>query len=65
MALSTSNLSIFIVIGGVHFRAKDIFAFREELRKITKKEVDDFEIREMNVGTEFYENIMREGVRIA
>lgn len=54
-----------IVIGGAHFRPKDIFAFGEELRQITKKEVDAFEIREVNEGTEFYENIMREGVRIA
>lgn len=54
-----------IVIGGANFRPKDIFAFGEELRQITKKEVDAFEIREVNRGTEFYENIMREGVRIA
>ncbi|WP_373219418.1 nucleotidyltransferase family protein [Ruminococcus sp. 5_1_39BFAA] len=54
-----------IVIGGAHFRPKDIFAFGEELRQITKKEVDAFEIREVNEGTEFYDNIMREGVRIA
>ena len=54
-----------VVIGGEYFRAKDIFAFGEELRQITKKKVDAFEIREVNKGTESYENIMREGVRIA
>lgn len=54
-----------IVIGGANFRPKDIFAFGEELRQITKKEVDAFEIREVNEGTEFYQNIMQEGVRIA
>ena len=54
-----------IVIGGAHFKPKDIFAFGEELRQMTKKEVDAFEIREVNKDTEFYENIMREGVRIA
>lgn len=54
-----------LVIGGENFRSKDIFAFGEELRQITKKEVDAFEIREINKDTEFYENIMREGVRIA
>lgn len=54
-----------LVIGGENFRPKDIFAFGEELRQITKKEVDAFEIREINKDTEFYENIMREGVRIA
>lgn len=54
-----------IVIGGAYFRPKDIFAFGEELRQITKKEVDAFEIREVNEGTEFYKSVMREGVRIA
>lgn len=54
-----------IVVGGVNFRAKDIFAFGEELRQLTQKNVDAFEIREINKNTEFYENIMREGIRIA
>lgn len=54
-----------IVVGGANFRAKDIFAFGEELRQLTQKNVDAFEIREINKNTEFYENVMREGVRIA
>lgn len=54
-----------VVVGGAGFRPKDIFAFGEELRQLTKREVDAFEIREVNPGTEFYETIMREGVRIA
>lgn len=54
-----------IVVGGDGFRAKDIFAFGEELRELTKKKVDAFEIREVNKDTEFYRHILREGIRIA
>ena len=50
---------------GANFRARDIFAFGEELRQRTQKDVDAFEIREVNTGTPFYESIMREGVKIA
>ena len=54
-----------IVVGGANFRPRDIFAFGEELRQRTQKDVDAFEIREVNTGTPFYESIMREGVKIA
>lgn len=63
-ATADSDIDI-IVVGGEHFRARDIFAFGEELRKSAQKDVDAFEMREVNKGTPFYENIMREGVRIA
>ena len=54
-----------VVFGGKHFKSMNIFAFGEELRQLTKKNVDAFEIREVNTDTEFYRNIMSEGVRIA
>lgn len=54
-----------IVFGGNDFRATDIFAFGEELRELSQKNADVFEIREVNKDTEFYRNIMREGVRIS
>lgn len=54
-----------IVFGGDGFRARDIFAFGEELRELTQKKVDAFEIREIDRDTEFYRHILREGVRIA
>jgi len=54
-----------VVVGGENFRAKDIFTFGEELRQLTQKNVDVFELREINKDTVFYDNIMREGVRIA
>lgn len=54
-----------IVVGGARFRALDIFAFGEELRELTNKKVDAFEIREVDQNTAFYDNVVREGVRIA
>lgn len=54
-----------VVVGGDGFRTTDIFAFGEELRELSQKDVDAFEIREVNKDTEFYRSIMREGVRIA
>lgn len=54
-----------IVFGGSGFRATDIFAFGEDLRELSQKNVDAFEISELNKDTELYRSIMREGVRIA
>ena len=54
-----------IVVGGDGFRATDIFAFGEDLRELSQKNVDAFEIREVNKESEFYSNILKEGVRIA
>lgn len=59
------NSDIDVVVGGDGFRATDIFAFGEELRELSQKNVDAFEIREINKETEFYNNILREGVHIA
>ena len=63
-ATAASDIDV-IVVGGANFRPRDIFAFGEELRQRTQKDVDAFEIREVNTGTPFYESIMREGVKIA
>ena len=54
-----------VVFGGEHFRKTNIFSFAEDLRELTGKNVDAFEISEINLGTPLYENMMREGVRIA
>lgn len=63
-ATEESDIDI-IVVGGEHFCPKDIFAFGEELHQKTKKDVDVFEIREINKNTAFYDNVIKEGVRIA
>ena len=54
-----------LVFGGENFKKSNIFAFAEELRRITGKSVDAFEICEGDKSTPFYENVMREGVKIA
>ena len=54
-----------IVCGGKHFKKTDIFAFAEELREMLGKNVDAFEICEVNADTPFYDTIMKEGIKIA
>ena len=63
-ATPKSDLDI-VVFGGSRFMPRDIFAFGEDLRELTGKDTDVFEISELNVDTPFYRNVMREGVRIA
>ena len=54
----------FLVYGGEKFKLTMIFAFAEDLRKALKKEVDVFEIHEINIDSEFYNMIMKEKLRI-
>lgn len=54
-----------LVFGGKNFKKSNIFAFAEELRQITGKSVDAFEICEVDKSTPFYENVMRDGVKIS
>ena len=62
-ATRESDIDI-IIVGGTNFSALDVLAFGEELRVLTNKKVDDFELREVEQNTEFYQNILREGVKI-
>lgn len=61
---SDSDIDV-VVFGGAAFKPTDIFAFGEDLREITGKEADVFEIRELNTGTQFYDSVLREGIRVA
>lgn len=54
-----------IVVGGPNFKASNIFVIGEELRNMTNKNVDIFEIREIDKNTPFYESVMKEGELIA
>lgn len=63
-ATSSSDIDL-IVFGGQNFKPQNIFAFGEELREMTKRNADVFEISEVNKNTPFYDNVMREGVKIA
>ena len=62
-ATRESDIDI-IIVGGTNFSALDVLAFGEELRVLTNKKVDAFELREVEQNTEFYQNILREGVKI-
>lgn len=63
-ATTSSDIDL-IVFGGERFKPQYIFAFGEDLREMTKRNADVFEIREVNPDTPFYDTVMREGVRIA
>lgn len=55
----------FLVFGGEGFKLTSILALGEELREVLKKNIDIFEIREVNQDSEFYRTIMREKVLVA
>ncbi len=63
-ATASSDVDV-VVFGGEHFKKSDIFAFAEELREMTGKNVDAFEICEINKGSSFYDSLIKEGIRIA
>lgn len=54
-----------LVFGGENFKKSNIFAFAEELRQMTGKSVDAFEICEVDRSTPFYDNVIKEGIKIA
>lgn len=54
-----------LVFGGANFKKSNIFAFAEELREMLGKDVDAFEICEVDQSTPFYQNVMNEGIKIA
>ena len=55
----------FLVFGGENFKLTMIFALAEELRETLKKNVDVFEINEINKDSDFYNAIMKERVLVA
>ena len=63
---ATANSDIdFLVFGGKDFKLTSVFAFAEELRMIIQKEIDVFEINEVNENSQFYKTIMREKLKVA
>ncbi len=55
----------FLVFGGENFKLTTIFAFAEELREVLEKDVDVFEINEINRDSSFYRALMKERLLIA
>ena len=54
-----------VAIGGSRFDTTAVFCIAEDLHRLTGKQVDIYELREINEGTDFYHTILSEGVRIA
>lgn len=55
----------FLVYGGENFKLTMIFSLAEELREVLKKDVDVFEINEINEDSDFYNTIMKERLLVA
>ena len=55
----------FLVFGGENFKLTRIFALAEDLREVLKKNVDVFEINEINRDSDFYHTIMKERLLVA
>ena len=55
----------FLVYGGDNFKLTMIFALAEELREVLNKNVDVFEIHEINTDSDFYNTIMKERLLVA
>ena len=55
----------FLVFDGKGFKLSMVYALAEEIREAFGKDVDVFEINEINVGSDFYENVMKEKVLVA
>lgn len=55
----------FLVFGGENFKLTMIFSLAEELRDVLKKDVDVFEINEINLNSDFYNTIMKERLLVA
>ena len=63
-ATENSDLD-FLVFGGADFKLTDIFALAEDLRAAFQRQVDVFEISEINTNSDFYANIMNERLYVA
>ena len=63
-ATPESDIDI-IIVGGEQFTPRNIFALAEDLRELSGRSADVFEIRELNNGTPLYETVMKEGIKIA
>jgi hypothetical protein len=55
----------FLVFGGNSFKLTMIFALAEELRDVFQKDIDVFEIHEVNQESAFFDTIMKERLLVA
>lgn len=61
---TSSDVDI-LAVGGNGFRLTDILAFGYELSVAFGRDVDAYEIREIKIGSPFYNAVMKERVRVA
>lgn len=54
-----------VVIGGELFDPTNVFCIADELHRITEKQVDVYELCEIDRDSDFYDTIFSEGVQIA
>ena len=53
-----------VIIGGSDFEPTDVFSLANDLHRMTRKDVDVYELCEIDQKSDFYKTILREGVRI-
>lgn len=63
-AIEESDLD-FLVFGGDNFRLSLVYALGEDLRDAFHKEIDIYEVHELNVESDFYNAVMKERKRVA
>ena len=51
------------VLGGKNFDPTDVFSIADELHDLSGKDVDVYEEREIDISSEFYKNILKDGIR--
>ncbi len=54
-----------LITGGTEFDPTDVFCIADELYRTLGKNVDVYELREIDADSDFYHTIFREGVQIA
>jgi len=55
----------FLVFGGSNFKRSLVYALGEDLRTAFDKDVDIFEIHEVNENSDFYNEVMKERKQVA
>ena len=55
----------FLVFGGEGFKCSLIYAMGEDLREAFHKDIDIFEMHEVNEDSGFYQSVMEERMRVA
>lgn len=54
-----------LIIGGEDFDPTDVFSLADDLHRLTGKDVDVYELQEVDANSTLYHTIFSEGVQIA